>query len=313
MSSGGIDTAEFHMVPAAGRDHGQTNAMSVDVEEYFQVSALAPYIDGASWSSIPSRVERSIDRILQMFADADASATFFTLGWVAERHPRMIRRIVDAGHELASHGYRHARVTSLTPDTFRDDVLRTKGILEDTGGVAVTGYRAPSYSVDASNLWALDILAETGHRYSSSIYPISHDHYGMREAPRFSFRTRDAAVLEVPVTTVSAFGRRLPCGGGGYFRLLPYAWFHWAIQRVNSRDGRAAVFYFHPWEIDREQPRVPGIDVRTRFRHYVNLRRMEDRLVRLLGDFRWDRMDRIYGVSDEIARAPLLQEGVRSA
>jgi polysaccharide deacetylase family protein (PEP-CTERM system associated) len=239
-------------------------------------------------------VEGNTDRILQLFADHDVKATFFTLGWVAERYPQLIRRMIEGGHEVASHGYSHVRVTNQSPEAFRADVVRTKALLEDVSGQEVQGYRAASYSIGASNLWALDVLAETGHRYSSSIYPIRHDLYGMPEAPRFAFQANGGAMLEVPVTTVELFRRNYPCGGGGYFRLLPYAMSRWAMRRVNEHDGQSCVFYFHPWELDPEQPRQAGLGFKTRFRHYLNLRRMEQRLVRLLGDFRWDRMDRVF-------------------
>ncbi len=271
-----------------------TNAMSVDVEDYFQVSAFEHHIDRTAWDSLPCRVERNTDRILQLFADHGVSATFFTLGWVAERYPQLLRRMVESGHEVASHGYSHVRVTNQSPDEFRADVVRTKALLEDVTGQEVRGYRAASYSIGAKNLWALDILEETGHRYSSSIYPIRHDLYGMPEAPRFAFQPNGGTMIEVPVTTVELFERNYPCGGGGYFRLLPYALSRWAMHRVNERDGQSCVFYFHPWELDPEQPRQSGLGFKTRFRHYLNLRRMEQRLTRLLQDFRWDRMDRVF-------------------
>jgi polysaccharide deacetylase family protein (PEP-CTERM system associated) len=268
--------------------------MSVDVEDYFQVSAFESHIDRTDWDTLPCRVEGNTDRILQLFADHDVKATFFTLGWVAERYPQLIRRMIEGGHEVASHGYSHVRVTNQSPEAFRADVVRTKALLEDLSGQEVQGYRAASYSIGASNLWALDVLAETGHRYSSSIYPIRHDLYGMPEAPRFAFQANGGAMLEVPVTTVELFRRNYPCGGGGYFRLLPYAMSRWAMRRVNEHDGQSCVFYFHPWELDPEQPRQAGLGFKTRFRHYLNLRRMEQRLSRLLEDFRWDRMDRVF-------------------
>ena len=272
-----------------------TNAMTVDVEDYFQVSAFEPYIAREQWEQRPRRVEHNTNRILDLFAEQGIKATFFTLGWVAERHPALIRRIVDEGHELASHGYAHIRVTQQTPAEFRADVTRTKALLEDLGGVAILGYRAASYSIGAGNLWALAELEQAGYRYSSSIYPIRHDLYGMPEAPRFAFHPENAPVLlEVPVTTVTAFGKTLPCGGGGWFRLWPYALSRWALRRVNQRDRQSGLFYFHPWEIDPEQPRQPGVNLKTRVRHYLNLHRMEERLRSLLRDFRWDRMDRVF-------------------
>lgn len=271
------------------------NAMTVDVEDYFQVSAFESHISRERWEHLPRRVEHNTHRILDLFAAHQVQATFFTLGWVAERHPALIGRIVADGHELASHGYSHVRATRQTPAEFRDDVIRTKALLEDLGSVAVRGYRAASYSIGAGNLWALAELEQAGYDYSSSIYPIRHDLYGMPEAPRFAFRPDNApALLEVPVTTVTLLGRTLPCGGGGYFRLWPYALSRWALRRVNHRDGQSGVFYFHPWEIDPGQPRQPGIGLKTRVRHYLNLHRMERRLGSLLRDFRWDRMDRVF-------------------
>ncbi|KEZ77858.1 polysaccharide deacetylase [Salinisphaera hydrothermalis C41B8] len=275
------------------------NAMTVDVEEYFQVSAFEQHIGFEQWARMPSRVEASTDRILAMFELANVRATFFTLGWVAERHPGLIRRIVDAGHELASHGQNHVRVINQDRKTFGADIRKAKAVLEETGGQAVRGYRAASFSIGATNLWALDELAEAGYDYSSSIYPGTHDAYGMPEAPRFPFRPRPGGLLEIPVTTVDVGGRRLPCAGGGFFRLYPYRATRAALRRVNRRDGQPTIFYFHPWEIDPEQPRVPGLDAKRRFRHYLNIDRVEPRLRRLLTDFRWDRMDRVFPVNAE--------------
>ncbi len=269
------------------------NALTIDVEDYFQVSALAPYIQRSEWGQRECRVERNVDRILNLLSERDAKATFFTLGWVAERYPEMVRRIVREGHELASHGYGHQRVTDLSEAAFYEDIHRAKGILEDLGGQPVLGYRAPSFSIGADNLWALDTLLRAGYRYSSSIYPVRHDHYGMPDAPRFAYAPREG-LLEVPPTTMRLFNRNLPSSGGGYFRLLPYAVSRWMLRQVNQRDAQSAIFYFHPWEIDPGQPRVPGVSLKTKFRHYVNLGRTEQRLARLLQDFRWDRMDRIF-------------------
>ncbi|WP_397534931.1 XrtA system polysaccharide deacetylase [Roseateles sp.] len=269
------------------------NAMTIDVEDYFQVSAFAPYIARGDWDARECRVERNVDRILALLADNKTHATFFTLGWVAERYPSLVRRIVAGGHELASHGYGHERASDLTPDAFRSDISRAKALLEDLGGQPVLGYRAPSFSIGKSNLWAFDVLLETGHRYSSSVYPIQHDHYGMPDSPRFAYPVREG-LLEVPVTTLRLGGRNLPSSGGGYFRLLPYALSRWLIEQVNRRDQQSAVFYFHPWEIDAEQPRIAGIDAKTRFRHYVNIDRTEARIAQLLQDFAWGRMDEIF-------------------
>ena len=269
------------------------NAMTVDVEDYFQVSAFEPLIDPEQWESQPRRVDYNTHRVLDLFGTFGVKATFFTLGWVAQRHPDLVRRIVAEGHELASHGMRHVRVHNQTPAEFRDDVTRTKALLEDIGAVAVGGYRAASYSIDARNLWALDVLAECGYLYSSSIYPVRHDLYGMPDAPRFPYQPKPG-FTEVPITTLRLAGRNFPCGGGGYFRLLPYAASRWAVRRVNRIDAQPGIFYFHPWELDPEQPRPSGLTVKTRFRHYLNLRRMESRLRRLLQDFSWGRMDQVF-------------------
>ncbi len=271
------------------------NAMTVDVEDYFQVSAFEPHIAREQWEGLPCRVERNIERILALFDAHQVRATFFVLGWMAERYPQMVRRLSEAGHEVASHGYEHVRVVNQTREAFRVDIRRTKALLEDTTGQPVRGYRAASYSIGRDNLWALDELREAGHAYSSSIYPIHHDLYGMPEAPRFAFRYGgEDGILEVPVTTVMLGERTFPCGGGGYFRLFPYALSRWALRRVNRHDGESAVFYFHPWEIDPDQPRQAGIGLKTRVRHYLNLARTEARLRQLLQDFAWDRMDAIF-------------------
>jgi len=269
------------------------NAMTIDVEDYFQVSAFAPYIARSDWERCECRVERNVDRILALLDARGVKATFFTLGWIAERYPSLVQRIAGAGHELASHGYGHERASDLSPDAFRQDVVRAKQLLEDIGGRPVLGYRAPSFSIGTGNLWAFDVLQQAGYRYSSSVYPIRHDHYGMPDSPRFAYPVRDG-LLEVPITTLAMFGRNLPASGGGYFRLLPYALSRWMFRRVNAQARRSAVFYFHPWEIDPAQPRVAGIDAKTRFRHYVNLPRNEAKLDRLLRDFSWGRMDEIF-------------------
>ncbi|MDB5823268.1 MAG: hypothetical protein JWR21_1972 [Herminiimonas sp.] len=271
------------------------NAMTIDVEDYFQVSAFAPHISRDSWPSLACRVEANMDRILGLLDAAGIKATFFTLGWIAERYPAMVRRIVEQGHELASHGYGHQRASDLNADEFKDDIRRSKALLEQIGGQAVLGYRAPSFSIGTNNLWTMDTLLEAGYRYSSSIYPIQHDHYGMPDAPRFAFYPNGAGtLLELPITTVRLMNRNLPAGGGGYFRFFPYALSRWLMQRVNRRDGESAIFYFHPWELDPGQPRQQNIGMKTRFRHYVNLDRMESRLKVLMQDFKWDRMDNIF-------------------
>ncbi len=271
------------------------NAMSVDVEDYFQVSAFAPHIRREDWDRLPCRVERNVDLILGLLDEAGARATFFTLGWIAERHPQVVRRIVDNGHELASHGYGHQRASELTPAAFRDDVIRAKHILEDLAGVAVRGYRAPSFSISRNTWWAVAELENAGYVYSSSIYPVRHDHYGVPDAPRFPHRPNgDSGILELPPTTLTLFGRNLPAAGGGWFRLLPYGVSRWMLRRVHAADQAPCMFYFHPWEVDPEQPRQNGLPLKTRFRHYVNLQRMQGRLRKLLNDFEWDRVDRVF-------------------
>jgi polysaccharide deacetylase family protein (PEP-CTERM system associated) len=270
-------------------------AMTVDVEDYFQVAAFAGEVGREDWGSLHCRIERNLDVILAMFAEHGVAATFFTLGWIAERYPKAIREIVNNGHELASHGYEHIKVHAQRPDAFRVDVQRTKSILEDISGQRVKGYRAASFSIDERSIWAFDILAEEGYDYSSSTYPIKHDHYGMPNGQRFAYCPSDRhPLLEVPISTLKLFDRNIPSGGGGYFRLLPCSFSRWALRRISEQDRKPVVFYFHPWEIDPEQPRVKGIPLRSRFRHYVNLSKMERRLRAILGEFRWDRMDRVF-------------------
>lgn len=271
------------------------NAMTVDVEDYFQVSAFAPYIDRATWGGRECRVEANVERILALLDGARVHATFFTLGWIAERYPLLVRRIVAGGHELASHGYGHQRASAQDRAGFSADITRSKAILEDIGARPVLGYRAPSFSIGAANPWAHAALQRAGYRYSSSVYPIRHDHYGMPHAPRFAFYPDGAGgLLEVPITTVRLLRRNLPAGGGGYFRLLPYSMSRWLVRRVHRVDRQPAIFYFHPWEIDPGQPRPPGLHWKTSFRHYVNLARTEDRLRALLRDFAWGRMDQVF-------------------
>jgi polysaccharide deacetylase family protein (PEP-CTERM system associated) len=269
-----------------------TNALTIDVEDYFQVSAFAPHIPRNEWPTRECRVERNVDRILAMLDQHGTKATFFTLGWIAERYPELIRRIVAEGHELASHGYGHERASEQTAAAFFADINLAKLLLEDLAGHQVKGYRAPSFSIGQHNLWAFDCLERAGYLYSSSIYPIRHDHYGMPDAPRHAHAV--GGLLEVPATTLRFLNRNWPASGGGYFRLMPYGLSRWMLRRVNHVDQLAAVFYFHPWEIDADQPRIPGIDAKTRFRHYVNIHRMESRLNRLLGDFQWGRMDHLF-------------------
>lgn len=295
VANGPVGTRSFEPRLDDSATAATVNAMTVDVEDYFQVSAFERHIAREDWDRLPGRVEGNVDRILSLFDEYGIKATFFALGWIAQRYPAMIRRIVDGGHELASHGWSHVRVTEFDEAAFRVDVARTKAALEDIGGCAIQGYRAPSYSIGACNLWALRVLEETGYRYSSSIYPIHHDLYGMPNAPRFAFTPEGCRrLVEVPVTTITLAGTKLPCGGGGYFRLYPYVYSRWALRRVNRRDRQSGVFYFHPWEIDPDQPRQEGIGVKTRVRHYLNLGRMEQRLRRLAADFQWARMDKLF-------------------
>lgn len=278
------------------------NALSVDVEDWFHVGAFERTISRSSWDGLTHRVERNTDAVLALFAEAGVSATFFTLGWVAERYPALIRRIADAGHEVASHGYDHARVFTLSPEAFRADLRRSRALLEDASGQRVIGYRAPSFSIDHRTPWAHAILAEEGYRYSSSVAPIRHDHYGWPESPRFAWRpVAGSDLLELPVTTAEFRGRRLPAGGGGFFRLLPYGFSRWAVRQVNGREERPAIIYFHPWEIDPDQPRVAGAPLRSRLRHYSNLSVMADKLRRLTRDFSWTRVDAIVAREAEFA------------
>ena len=267
------------------------NGLSVDVEDWFQVGAFEHTIAREDWDGLELRVGDNVARILDLFDEAGVKATFFTLGWIAERNRAAMRAIVDRGHELASHGYDHARVFTLSRTEFAEDLAKSRAILEDAAGQAITGYRAPSFSIDARNCWAHEVLAEHGYAYSSSVAPIVHDHYGWRDAPRFAFDpVPGSELVEIPVTTAILRGKRLAAGGGGFFRVLPYGFSRWAIRQVNA-EGRPAVFYFHPWEVDPGQPRVAGAPLRSRLRHYTNLSRMAGKLSDLLGDFAWGRMD----------------------
>jgi polysaccharide deacetylase family protein (PEP-CTERM system associated) len=283
------------------------NALTVDVEDYFQAQALADSIPRDTWESMPRRVEANTDRLLEAFDRAGAKATFFTLGWVAERHPMLIRRIVAAGHELASHGYGHDRVDRLSRSAFRADVGRARRILQDAGGVAVAGYRAPTFSICPQTPWAFAVLESEGYLYSSSVYPVRHDLYGMPGTPRFPYRPADGAVWEIPLTTVRMLGRNLPCAGGGYFRLVPYQVFHLGLRRFHRDHAAPGVFYTHPWEFDPAQPRVRTLNMRSRFRHYVNLSRTAARLELLLREFAWDRMDQAFAEVLALPRPPEAQ------
>lgn len=281
--------------PRCASDGRIINAMSVDIEEYFQVGAFEKCIARADWDSLASRVDHATQIVLDLFAEKRVHATFFVLGWVAERQPRLMQRIVEGGHEVASHGYDHARVHLLDRLTFAADIARTKDILEQAAGIRVRGYRAPSFSIGARNRWALEELAAQGYAYSSSVYPIAHDHYGWPGAPRFAFQPVAAQPLvEVPMTTIKLGRHVLPCSGGGFFRLFPYALSRWMIRRVNQQEQQPAMFYFHPWEVDVDQPVQRQAPLKSRLRHYVNLHRMAAKIGHVLDDFHWDRVDRVF-------------------
>lgn len=271
------------------------NAMSVDVEDYFQVSAFEPNISRSDWDHLDCRVEKNSIKVLELFDQYNVKATFFTLSWVAERYPQLIQTIVQNGHELASHGMDHKRVTQQTPAEFQLDITESKKRLEDISGQEVQGYRAASYSITKDTYWALEILQEAGYRYSSSIYPIKHDLYGIPEAPRFTYKPiNNSQFLEIPISTLQIGQTNYPCGGGGYFRLLPYPVSRWAIRQLNSKFQQSSIFYFHPWELDPDQPRQQNISFKTRFRHYLNLGKMENRMRCLLNDFHWDSMKNVF-------------------
>ena len=282
-----------------------TNAITIDVEDYFQVSAFENNIDRADWDSLEHRVVNNVERILALLDEHQVKATFFVLGWVAERYPELVKSIINNGHELASHGYGHQRVTLLTRDEFRDDLVRAKGILEDISGTAIQGYRAPSYSIGKNNIWALDVLAQTGHVYSSSIYPIQHDLYGFPQAPRFTFKESNTGMIEIPISTLKIMNRLFPAGGGGFFRFYPYSITRWAINHVNKLDKQPTIFYFHPWEIDPGQPRQHQASAKSRFRHYLNLSKTESRLHRLMQDFSWSTVDKVFIENKEFSEYSL--------
>ena len=286
------------------------NALSVDVEDYYHVSAFERYVRQDQWTSYPSRVANNTRRIIDILEEHGVTATFFILGWVAEREPTLVREIYRRGHEVASHGYNHRRVTTQTRTEFRDDIRRSKSLLEDLTGATVSGYRAPSYSISLNCLWAFDELVESGYRYDSSVFPVRHDFYGIPNWPRFPFYVvkksneewipdntgspcdmkstgNGSRLLEIPITTARVAGRNMPIAGGGYFRLFPYFVTHWGLQQINSAENRPFVFYLHPWEIDPDQPRMTGIGIKTRFRHYLNLHSTEQRFRNLLMDFKF--------------------------
>ena len=274
-------------------DNYITNAMSVDIEDYFQVAAFDAHISRQEWHKIPLRVEKNTYKILELFAKHNIKATFFTLGWVAERFPGLVQDIVAQGHELASHGYAHKRATLQTRSEFREDISKAKQILEEISSTKIKGYRAPSYSINHSNMWVHDELYDTGHIYSSSVYPVKHDLYGIPDAPRFKY-ILDNGLVEIPISTIKILNKNLPAGGGGFFRFYPYMLSKWIIKNINKNDQQPTIFYFHPWELDPEQPRQENARLKSKFRHYLNLHKTEKRLSRLLTDLKWDRMDKVF-------------------
>jgi polysaccharide deacetylase family protein (PEP-CTERM system associated) len=261
------------------------NYLTIDVEDYFQVNAFARIIQRADWGNHPRRVSVNTEQILEILDEFQVTATFFILGWVAEQEPDLVRRIAQRGHPIGCHSFWHRNVFDLTPDEFRDDTARAKSLLEDLSGQPVTAFRAPSYSITTKSLWALDILHELGFTTDSSIFPIRHDTYGIPDAPRFRYQLPQPGMVEYPISTALFLGRKVPVSGGGYFRLFPYWFTRLALLRINTRDGQPFIFYLHPWEIDPDQPRFPHASPLSRFRHYNNLHRTEERLRRLLGDF----------------------------
>jgi polysaccharide deacetylase family protein (PEP-CTERM system associated) len=270
------------------------NALSVDVEDWFQVGAFETVIARDSWETLPRRVEQNTDAVLALFEEAGVKATFFTLGWVAARHPALIHRIASAGHEIASHGWDHKRVFTMSEAEFRADLIRAREEIENASGTKVSGYRAPSFSVDQRTPWAHPVLAEHGYAYSSSVAPIRHDHYGWPESPRFAWRpVAGSALIELPITTFELAGRRFAAGGGGFFRLLPYRLSNWAVTRVNAEEARPAIFYFHPWDMDVDQPRVADAPLKSKLRHYTNLAAMRPKLLKLLHAHEWGRTDEV--------------------
>lgn len=297
IRTAGVAVSDWHKRPARERITGQ-HALTVDVEDYFQVEALAGRIPRECWDSRECRIESSMHRILTLCREQNAKGTFFTLGWIARRYKNLVREIVAEGHELASHGHDHLRADRISPDLFASDISDARKVLEDISGQQVLGYRAPCFSISQRNLWALEAIRDAGYRYSSSIYPIRHDTYGLPSAPRHAFRPFPCGdFLEIPVTSLRALGNNWPCGGGGYFRLLPFSWSLAALNLVAGREGRTCVFYFHPWEVDPGQPRITSLPLKSRLRHYTNLGRMEGRIRELLKRFSWNRMDAIFPVA----------------
>ena len=271
----------------------RSNALTVDVEDYFHVAAFDATVSPSQWQALPQRVERNTEILLQQFATYQAKATFFILGWVAERYPQLVRKIHAAGHEVASHGYAHAKASEQTAAEFQLDIRRAKAILEDITGAAVTGYRAPSFSIDKTNQWAFAALQQEGYQYSSSTYPVVHDHYGTPDWPQQPYK-RDEGIWECPMPVLNKAGKQWPIAGGGYFRLLPYWLSKKCIDSYLKQSDAPYMFYFHPWEIDPQQPRFDQAPLKSRFRHYTNLDKMEAKLVRLLQDYQWRSISEVY-------------------
>lgn len=269
------------------------HAMTVDVEDFFHVSAFESIIPQKKWSTYPSRVQSNTEKILQLFDEHNVKATFFVLGWVAKQSPRLIREIHQMGHEIGCHSYHHKKVDTMNADTFRKDCVMAKTLLEDIIQAPVLGYRAPTYSINPTTPWAHHVLEELGFVYSSSIYPIKHDIYGWPGAPRFPFTATPGGLIEIPISTYKT-SISLPCGGGGYFRFFPYAFSKFMLKQIEKKEKHPCVFYFHPWEIDSQQPKQQGISFKTRFRHYLNLHKMQSRVERLLKDFHWDTMHDVF-------------------
>lgn len=274
---------------------GRLNAMTVDVEDYFQVSAFEGVIDKKDWDSLSLRVGDNTHRLLDLFAKTNVKCTFFTLAWVAQRCPDVIKRLVSEGHELASHGLAHRRLTTMTPEEFKEDVTQSKAILEDISGVSLKGYRAPSFSVNDDNTWIYETLKELGFSYSSSTYPIEHDLYGVPEWPRFKYERKEG-ITEIPIPTIRKNGENVGIGGGGYFRLYPYWLSKKRILKFMEQEPHPYSFYFHPWEIDADQPKLSDAPWKSKFRHYVNLSRMEGKVTSLLNDFNWVTMQEAYDI-----------------
>ena len=276
------------------------NAFTVDVEDYFQVSAFEGAVSVDDWKDQTPRLEYSMDKVMSLLDERGVSATFFILGWVAEKYPDLVKRIADQGHEIASHGYWHRRATTQTREVFAEDVSSARKLLQDISGTAVVGYRAPSFSFNRENEWVYDVLAEVGHQYSSSVYPVVHDLYGVPDAPRFKYEA-PSGILEIPLSTLKLKEKNLPISGGGYFRLYPYMLTSWAIKQFHKADNQPYIFYMHPWEVDPDQPRQAGLPLKSRFRHYLNLSRVENRLKSMLDEFEWDTLASCAGI-DHLGR-----------